>query len=104
MKRPDLRVPELVMIGAMAFPALFPTLLQAEGDRQQPEPLTIATWGGAYEESQRRVGLHTDLGVPMRPYMPTASSHMDNAVIRDHHWYSQTGELREQWLRQWLEQ
>jgi putative spermidine/putrescine transport system substrate-binding protein len=36
--------------------------------------------------------------------MPTAPSHMDNAVIRDHHWYSQTVDLREEWFREWLEE
>lgn len=63
----------------------------------------LISYGPARKSAQRRVGLHTDAGVPMRPYMPTAPSHMDSAVIRDHHWYSQTVELREQWFREWLE-
>lgn len=63
----------------------------------------LISYGPARKSAQRRVGLHTDAGVPMRPYMPTAPSHMDTAVVRDHHWYSQTVELREQWFREWLE-
>ncbi|MDR9425197.1 MAG: hypothetical protein RI567_07940 [Marinobacter sp.] len=85
-----------------------------QGEDPQPEALTVATWGGSYEASliscgparksaQKRVGLHTDVGVPMRPYMPTAPGHMDNAVVRDHRWYSQTVELREARFREWLE-
>lgn len=63
----------------------------------------LISYGPARKSAQQRVGLHTDAGVPMRPYMPTAPSHMDTAVVRDHRWYSQTVELREQWFRQWLE-
>ncbi|MCL7944176.1 ABC transporter substrate-binding protein [Marinobacter sp. ATCH36] len=62
----------------------------------------LISYGPARKSAQQRVGLHTDAGVPMRPYMPTAPSHMANAVIRDHQWYSQTVELREQWFREWL--
>ncbi|MDK8464814.1 ABC transporter substrate-binding protein [Marinobacter sp. SS13-12] len=63
----------------------------------------LISYGPARKSAQRRVGLHTDTGVPMRPYMPTAPSHMESAVVRDHHWYSQTDGLREQWFREWLE-
>lgn len=63
---------------------------------------SLISYGPARTSAQKRVGLHTDAGVPMRPYMPTAPSHMDNAVIRDHHWYSQTVDLREEWFREWL--
>jgi putative spermidine/putrescine transport system substrate-binding protein len=63
----------------------------------------LISYGPARKSAQQRVGLHTDAGVPMRPYMPTAPSHMDTAVVRDHRWYSQTVELREQWFREWLE-
>lgn len=63
---------------------------------------SLISYGPARGSAQRRVGLHTDTGVPMRPYMPTAPSHMDSAVIRDHQWYSQTVELREQWFQEWL--
>lgn len=62
----------------------------------------LISYGPARKSAQRRVGLHTDVGVPMRPYMPTAPSHLDAAVVRDHRWYSQTVELREQWFREWL--
>jgi putative spermidine/putrescine transport system substrate-binding protein len=65
---------------------------------------SLISYGPARKSAQRRVGLHTDAGVPMRAYMPTAPSHMDNAVIRDHHWYSRTVNLREQWFQQWLAQ
>jgi putative spermidine/putrescine transport system substrate-binding protein len=65
---------------------------------------SLISYGPARKSAQKRVGLHTDVGVPMRPYMPTAPSHMDNAVIRDHHWYSQTVDLREEWFREWLEE
>lgn len=64
----------------------------------------LISYGPARKSAQQRVGLHTDTGVPMRPFMPTAPSHMDSAVVRDHHWYSQTVELREQWFREWLDQ
>jgi len=64
---------------------------------------SLISYGPARKSAQKRVGLHTDSGVPMRPYMPTAPSHMDNAVIRDHHWYSQTVDLREDWFQEWLE-
>ena len=63
----------------------------------------LISYGPTRKSAQQRVGLHTDAGVPMRPYMPTAPSHLDNAVIRDHHWYSQTVDLREQWFMEWLE-
>ncbi|MEP1214464.1 MAG: ABC transporter substrate-binding protein [Marinobacter sp.] len=63
----------------------------------------LISYGPARKSAQERVGLHTDTGVPMRPYMPTAPAHMDAAVVRDHHWYSQTVRLREQWFREWLE-
>jgi putative spermidine/putrescine transport system substrate-binding protein len=63
----------------------------------------LISYGPARKSAQRRVGLHTDAGVPMRHYMPTAPSHMDTAVVRDHRWYSQTVELREEWFREWLE-
>jgi len=62
----------------------------------------LISYGPARKSAQQRVGLHTDVGVPMRPYMPTAPSHMDTAVVRDHRWYSQTVDLREQWFREWL--
>lgn len=65
---------------------------------------SLISYGPARKSAQRRVGLHSDMGVPMQPYMPTAPSHMDSAVIRDHHWYSQTVDLRKQWFREWLEQ
>ena len=64
---------------------------------------SLISYGPARKSAQQRVGLHTDLGIPMRSYMPTAPSHMGNAVVRDHHWYSQTENLREQWFRQWLQ-
>ncbi|PPK50201.1 extracellular solute-binding protein [Marinobacter persicus] len=63
---------------------------------------SLISYGPARKSAQQRVGLHTDVGVPMMPYMPTAAAHMERAVIRDHRWYSQTGELREQWFREWL--
>lgn len=64
----------------------------------------LISYGPSRKSAQIRVGLHSDLGVPMRLYMPTAASHMDSAVIRDHHWYSQTVDLREQWFQKWLGQ
>jgi len=63
----------------------------------------LISYGPARKSAFKRVGLHTDAGVPMRPYMPTAPSHMATAVVRDHHWYSQTVELREQWFKAWLQ-
>lgn len=64
---------------------------------------SLISYGPTRKSAQQRVGLNTDTGVPMRPYMPTAPSHMDTAVVRDHRWYSQTVDLREQWFRDWLE-
>ncbi|MFN2362079.1 MAG: extracellular solute-binding protein [Marinobacter sp.] len=63
----------------------------------------LISYGPARTSAQGRVGLHTDAGVPMRAYMPTAPAHMDSAVTRDHRWYSQTVELREKWFSEWLE-
>lgn len=64
----------------------------------------LISYGPARKSAQQRVGLHSDLGVPMRPYMPTAPAHMDTAVMRDHHWYSRTVELRAAWFQEWLAQ
>ncbi|MFL1405937.1 ABC transporter substrate-binding protein [Marinobacter sp. M1N3S26] len=61
------------------------------------------SYGPARHSARRRVGLHVEAGIPMRAHMPTAPDHMDEAVIRDHRWYSQTVNLREQWFREWLE-
>jgi putative spermidine/putrescine transport system substrate-binding protein len=62
------------------------------------------SYGPARESAQRRVGLHVDTGVPMRPYLPTADRHMESAIRRDHGWYAQTVDLRQRRFRQWLTQ
>lgn len=61
------------------------------------------SYGPARRSARQRIGLHVETRMPMLPHMPTAPEHMDNAVIRDHRWYSQTVRLREQWFREWLE-
>lgn len=63
---------------------------------------SLISYGPTRKSAQQMVGLHRDTGVPMRPYMPTAPAHMGRAVIRDHRWYSQTVDLREQWFLDWL--
>ncbi|MBW4935068.1 ABC transporter substrate-binding protein [Marinobacter sp. F4206] len=64
----------------------------------------LISYGPTRKSAQRRIGLHTDTGVSMQPHMPTAPAHMDNAIFRDHRWYSKTLELREQWFQTWLKQ
>ncbi|MBW7471788.1 ABC transporter substrate-binding protein [Marinobacter sp. F4218] len=64
----------------------------------------LISYGPTRKSAQKRIGLHTDMGVSMQPHMPTAPAHMDNAIFRDHHWYSKTLELREQWFQNWLDQ
>lgn len=76
------------------------------GFATRPENMAVQanriSYGPARRSARRRIGLHVDTRVPMRPHMPTAPEHMENAVIRDHRWYSQTVRLREQWFREWL--
>ena len=60
------------------------------------------SYGPARQSAQRRVGLHVEAGVPMRPHLPTAERHMESAIRRDHRWYSQTVDLRERRFQQWL--
>lgn len=60
------------------------------------------SYGPARQSAQRRIGLHVEAGIPMRPHMPTTTEHMNKAVIRDHRWYAQTLNLRERWFREWL--
>jgi putative spermidine/putrescine transport system substrate-binding protein len=60
------------------------------------------SYGPARESAQRRVGLHVDAGVPMRPYLPTTERHMESAIRRDHTWYAQTVDLRQRRFERWL--
>jgi len=60
------------------------------------------SYGPARQSAQRRVGLHVEAGVPMRPHLPTAERHMESAIRRDHRWYSQTVDLRQRRFEQWL--
>ncbi|MBW0148135.1 chloride channel protein [Marinobacter arenosus] len=64
----------------------------------------LISYGPTRTSAQKRIGLHTDMGVSMQPHMPTDPAHMDNAIFRDHVWYSKTLELREQWFQSWLDQ
>ena len=50
MKRPSWKSLVSMLAGVLTFS----TVVLGQGVSPEPEPLTVATWGGAYEESQRR--------------------------------------------------
>lgn len=60
------------------------------------------SYGPARKSAQRRVGLHVDTGVPMRPHLPTAPRHLEKAIRKDDAWYAQTDDLRRRRFEAWL--
>lgn len=60
------------------------------------------SYGPARRSAQDRVGLHVDTGIPMRPHMPTADRHFEQALEKDDEWYAQTEDLRWRRFRAWL--
>lgn len=60
------------------------------------------SYGPTRISAQRRVGLHVDTGVPMRPHMPTTARHLAGAIRKDDRWYSQTEALRQRRFEMWL--
>lgn len=63
----------------------------------------LISYGPARKSAQRRVGLHAKTGMPMRPHMPTARNHLENAVRRDDEWYVQTHDVRYKHFEAWLD-
>ncbi|WP_440995159.1 ABC transporter substrate-binding protein [Arhodomonas sp. SL1] len=61
------------------------------------------SYGPTRASARRRIGRHVETGVPMRPHMPTAPRHLQQAIRQDHQWYTQTRNLRWRRFREWLE-
>ncbi len=62
------------------------------------------SYGPARKSARKRVGLHAEKGIPMRPHLPTAPRHLERAIRRDHDWYTRTKALRHRRFEAWLDE
>jgi putative spermidine/putrescine transport system substrate-binding protein len=60
------------------------------------------SYGPARRSAQRRIGLHVETGIPMRPHMPTAARHLAQALDKDDEWYARTADLRRRRFDAWF--
>lgn len=58
-------------------------------------------YGPTRRSAMRRVGLHVEAGIPMRPHLPTAPRHLERALVKDYGWYAATEELRRRRFEAW---
>jgi len=59
-------------------------------------------YGPTRRSAARRVGNHADTGVGMKPHMPTAPAHLDNAIRKDADWYARTRTRLNERFDAWL--
>jgi putative spermidine/putrescine transport system substrate-binding protein len=59
------------------------------------------SYGPTRASAMRRVGLHAEAGVPMRPHLPTAPRHLETALRKDYGWYAATEDLRRRRFEAW---
>ena len=59
------------------------------------------SYGPTRRSAMRRVGLHVEEGIPMRPHLPTAPRHLAQALMKDYAWYAATEELRRRRFEAW---
>ncbi len=62
------------------------------------------SYGPTRRSAMRRVGLHVEAGIPMRPHLPTAPRHLEQALMKDYDWYAATEDLRRRRFEAWREQ
>ena len=59
------------------------------------------SYGPTRASAMRRVGLHVEAGIPMRPHLPTAPRHLELALRKDYGWYAATEDLRRRRFDAW---
>jgi len=59
-------------------------------------------YGPARLSALKRIGLHPESQIPMRPHLPDAPQHGERALIRDSQWYANTQALRQRRFDEWL--
>jgi len=59
------------------------------------------SYGPTRASAMRRVGLHVTAGIPMRPHLPTAPRHLEQALVKDYGWYAATEDLRRRRFEAW---
>jgi len=59
-------------------------------------------YGPTRRSALEHIGNHFEKGTPMRGHLPTASHHLDRALIRDTSWYAHTEKLRKEAFERWL--
>lgn len=59
-------------------------------------------YGPARRSAARRVGNHAEVGVGMKPHMPTTRAHLETAIRKDADWYARTRERLNERFDAWL--
>lgn len=59
-------------------------------------------YGPTRRSALEHIGNHHEKGTPMRGHLPTASHHLDRALMRDTSWYAHTEKLRQGAFKKWL--
>lgn len=59
-------------------------------------------YGPTRRSALEHIGNHHVKGTPMRGHLPTASHHLDRALMRDTSWYAHTEKLRQGAFEKWL--
>lgn len=59
-------------------------------------------YGPTRRSALERIGNHHEKGTPMQGHLPTASHHLNRALMRDTSWYAHTKKLRQKAFEHWL--
>lgn len=59
-------------------------------------------YGPARRSAARQVGEHADIGVDMKPHMPTTPAHLETAIRKDADWYARTRDRLNERFDAWL--
>lgn len=75
----------------------------ATATEQLAEQARYIAYGPARHSSGRRIGLHADSGVDIRPHLPTWPANLERAIRKDHRWYARTQRRLNQRFQSWLD-
>jgi putative spermidine/putrescine transport system substrate-binding protein len=75
----------------------------ATATEQLAEQARYIAYGPARLSAGRRIGLHADSGVDIRPHLPTWPTNLGRAIHKDHRWYARTQRRLDMRFQLWLE-
>ena len=61
-------------------------------------------YGPARRSAAQQVDVHAEVGVRMKPHMPTTPAHLESAIRKDADWYARTRSLLKERFDAWLAQ